>query len=750
VLILTPTPLETAAERAFFAELASWDTGGSVRSAVVASLPVVEGPRQRRQADAVLFVPEGLAVIRVVEVRQAGVVTAVQDGAWTIGPGAGPGEVLQLAGGGSTPLEGLMRAGLDAAVRLRHAGLESGRIARLTVLTGAVTGILPADGDLGDGDHVALLDPRSLLFGIARASRYAGTDNPRLWTTADVRAGIEALGVAGRSPSVEELNGEGFPYSPYVLRRRDLLEPASLPSARGVAMPERTSAAPGPVPDQRRTSAGPLVDPAAAARVAAAAVEAQAAAEAQAAGPPPAAGAAAPVRVATVDGEAQPAAETQRAAAEAHRAGGTQVAGEPATVAVAPGGTGGAPAPSGAVPGTTTDDSPGGVGVPASAADLAADPTATQSVDPSARPATPPAGGPARAEDAGRRPAQDTVALPTGPAPGDQPADPAPGPAAAGAAAPAAPPAGSAEDTGGLGGLFAEPAGGAPSPVDRFPATRPRDRTPDRRPPAAAPEQPPPAVPAASREPAPAPAAGSWDASPATIVGGWAAAPPPTAGSSAAEPSEPGRRRTGLVVAAVLALTLVLGVAGFLLLRGDPGSDRTTPAAAATGASTGAEDAGPEPGDTAQVDGVSYTLEAEQVDASCVGHAYGAVAGYFEDTDCMRLSRALWTAEDGRGSAVVSVARVEMPTAATARALRALADTDGSGNVSDLLREGVRFAGAPAKLSGAQYASAAEGSTVTIVETSWTDPSAAGSTAALDLLASNGLALPATDGTAGD
>src|SRR3954462_4789761 len=91
VLILTPTPLQTAAERAFFAELAGWDTGSGMLGAVMASLPVVEGPMQRRQADAVLFVPEGVAVVRVVEVeRQSGVVTARPDGAWTIGPGEGP------------------------------------------------------------------------------------------------------------------------------------------------------------------------------------------------------------------------------------------------------------------------------------------------------------------------------------------------------------------------------------------------------------------------------------------------------------------------------------------------------------------------------------------------------------------------------------------------------------------------------------------------------------------------------------
>ena len=106
-----------------------------------------------------------------------------------------------------------MRAGHGHRRPAAAAGLEPGRIARLTVLVGDVTGLVPADGDLGEGDQVALLDTRSLLLGIARSSRYTGVDNPRLWTTADVRAGLEALGLTGRGPVVEELNGEGFPYS---------------------------------------------------------------------------------------------------------------------------------------------------------------------------------------------------------------------------------------------------------------------------------------------------------------------------------------------------------------------------------------------------------------------------------------------------------------------------------------------------------------------------------------------------------
>ncbi|HYX94258.1 MAG TPA: hypothetical protein VE823_04260, partial [Geodermatophilus sp.] len=280
MLALTPRPLQTVGERALFAELARWDTGGAVRGAVVASLPVLDGPVGRRISDAVLFVPEGLAVVRIAEVaRQRGVVTALPEGAWTVGPEAGrPGEVLQLSGGGSTPLDGLMRAGMDTAVRLRRAGLEPGRIARLTVLVGDLSGLVPADGDLGEGDQVALLEPRSLLLGIARSARYTGVANPRLWTTADVRAALEALELDGRVPTTQELNGEGFPYSPYVLRTPELLAPAAMAAA--VAETEAGGVPPVPVahPPAPRAAAPepvrPLVDPAAAAAVAAAAIRA--------------------------------------------------------------------------------------------------------------------------------------------------------------------------------------------------------------------------------------------------------------------------------------------------------------------------------------------------------------------------------------------------------------------------------------------------------------------------------------------
>ncbi|CCG02213.1 hypothetical protein [Blastococcus saxobsidens] len=574
MLALIPAPLQTAGERAFFGELARWDTGGSVRAAVVASLPLVDGPLGRRQSDAVLLVPEGIAVIRVAEVvRQSGVVRATPEGSWTIAADDGPSQVLQLAGGGSTPLDGLMRAGMDTAVKLRRAGLEPGRIARLTVLVGEVTGLDPADGDLGEGDHVATLDPRSLLLAIARASRHAGVDNPRLWTTADVRAALEALEYPGRGPSVEELNGEAFPYSPYVLRRPQLLTPAAMNAAPKATPPAPQAAEPSPTP---APNPGDPLSATGVARAVAASV------------------------------------------ASAHAA---------AVAAAAPA----APAP-------------------------------------------------------GRTGQRDTVEVDGEPAP----------------------PAGDA----GIGGLFGrerESAGATDGPV---PPPSPRTAVL-------------PATPGAEEPRVRPPLSPAWGA---------------TASGNRAEggPSD-GAARTRWVIAAVVLALVVLGAtaAGVLLGGGDEGATPGT-----TAPVTESAPSGPAPGEVRTVDGTAYTLQAVQVDDTCAGHAYGQVAEFLAATDCTGLARALYSASVEGAPVVVSVSRVAMADTAIARELRELTDTDGSGNVSDLLREGVTYAGGPAKLSSAQYASAVSGPTVTVVETAWANPATTGSVAALDKAASDGLALP--------
>jgi hypothetical protein len=572
VLALTPAPLQTAGERALFGELTRWDTGASVRAAVVASIPLIDGPLGRRISDAVLFVPEGVAVVRIAEVlRQSGTVKAVPEGAWSIAPESGPGQALQLSGGGSTPLDGLMRAGMDVAMKLRRAGLEPGRIARLTVLVGDVTGLVPADGDLGEGDLVARLEPRSLLLGIARSSRYAGVDNPRLWTTADVRAALDALELGGRGPTVEELNGEGFPYSPYVLRRPELLAPAAM-----AASPVATGHAAAPaVPDT----------------------------------PPPPPAAAPPVRE-------QP---SQAAIAQA-------------------------------------------VAASAAAGHAAA----------------------ARETAAPARPQRDTVAID----------------------GPSAPP-----DDGGIGGLFAGAAADSEPVQPAGTVVRPRTKEfPQAAPPAA---------------PPPTPSPGLW-----------------SQGDQVDDPvnesSDRPRGRAALITLVAVLAVAVVGVGGWLLLGGQDNGGSGSAGSTASETAT----PGPEVGDVQAVGGTEYTVEAVQLDDTCAGHAYGDTAAFFAGVDCTALSRALYSAGIDGAPVVVSVVRVQMPDTAAARELQALTDRNGSGNVSDLLREGVRYTGSPAELSGAEYASAVSGSAVTIVESAWADPEADGGSAEIDRIADAGLALP--------
>ena len=627
MLALTPAPLETAGERAFFAELARWDTGGAVRAAVVASLPRSDdGPLRRRIADAVLFVPEGLAVVRVAEVeRQSGTVTATPEGAWTIGPAGKPGEVLQLGGGGSSPLDGLMRAAMDTAVRLRRAGLEPGRIARLTVLVGGVTGLVPEDGDLGEGDQVASLEPRSLQLGSAGASRHADADNARLWTTADVRAALEALELPGRGPTVEELNGEAFPYSPYVLRRSDSMAPGRPAAPPAVAVP---APAPAPAP-------APVLVPAAVPAVAV---------------PPPG--------VAPVAGK--------RAMPPVPRPA-------PAPVALAPA----VPAPARSMRETVAIDLP---------------------------------------------PARDTVAVDLD-----------------------VPPVAQVEDTEGIGGLFAsaEPDTRAAVAAPPVPVVPPVQAAPV--PPPVAPPVPSPAAAAPDGRgvlPMPPLALPKTGVLPVVTQEPVEPAEPSGWGEEPSEDEDGERSRTGrrslLVVLAALLVVLVVVVGVVMVGRG--GGDPVDRAAAGAPSAAAEQPSGPRPGDTVDLEGRTYTAQVVDLVKSCQDHAYGRVAEFLAATNCTGLSRALWATQvDGR-AVVVSVSRVQMPDTAAARQLQELADTSGTGNVNDLLREGKGYSGGPQQLSGAEYASAVSGPVVTIVESSWVQPGS-GDATTVDAIAGNALVL---------
>ena len=203
-------------------------------------------------SDAVLFVPEGLAVVRIAEVvRQSGVVTASPEGAWTIAPESGP-----------EPGPPALRRGLDPA-RRAHAGRHGHRHEAAPGRPRARPD-RPADRPRR-GRHGAASPPTATSARVTRSRRStrarccSASPGPAA-TPASTTPGSGRRPTSvprwrrwawrGAGPSVEELNGEGFPYSPYVLRRADLLTPAAMAAASASA----ASQAPAPAP-----AAPPLV-----------------------------------------------------------------------------------------------------------------------------------------------------------------------------------------------------------------------------------------------------------------------------------------------------------------------------------------------------------------------------------------------------------------------------------------------------------------------------------------------------------
>jgi hypothetical protein len=217
----------------------------------------------------------------------------------------------------------------------------------------------------------------------------------------------------------------------------------------------------------------------------------------------------------------------------------------------------------------------------------------------------------------------------------------------------------------------------------------------------------------------------------------FAAPPAPTADGE--ERTAPSRKRGLLLVAASALVLVLIAVGGVLLLSG--GLHRNSGGGSAVTSSTRSVAPSLAPGHTQQVDGVSFTLQQARTDTTCVGHAYDQVAGFFQTTDCVGLSRALYSASVGGHPMVVAISHVRMADAATAQALKQLTDTNGTGNVSDLLREGVRYPGSPTSLHAAEYSSAQHGTVVTIVESAWVFPASAGTSAQLDSAANSGLSL---------
>ncbi|HEX6356961.1 hypothetical protein [Actinophytocola sp.] len=106
------------------------------------------------------------------------------------------------------------------------------------------------------------------------------------------------------------------------------------------------------------------------------------------------------------------------------------------------------------------------------------------------------------------------------------------------------------------------------------------------------------------------------------------------------------------------------------------------------------------------------------VDTNCAKHAYDDIQRFLQTNPCERLTRQLFQTEvDGGRMVYASVSVVTMPSEDKAAELRDLTDKNGTGNVSDVVKDQlVKIDGLTSLAGGGGYASTQKGRDVIIVE----------------------------------
>jgi hypothetical protein len=162
----------------------------------------------------------------------------------------------------------------------------------------------------------------------------------------------------------------------------------------------------------------------------------------------------------------------------------------------------------------------------------------------------------------------------------------------------------------------------------------------------------------------------------------------------------------GWLIVSVIVLAVLLAVRGpsHSSKNSTAGSGPSTPAATATGNA-------PVP--------AGFVQRAADDQADCAAHSYGQIRSFFARTPCLSVHRVLSTTERNRRTVVVASYGVRFASAAGAAQYNTLVARDGTGNISDLLREGRTFAGGPARLPTAAFASRQAGASVFVAEAAY-------------------------------
>ncbi|MCW2540212.1 MAG: hypothetical protein JWN95_1937 [Frankiales bacterium] len=175
------------------------------------------------------------------------------------------------------------------------------------------------------------------------------------------------------------------------------------------------------------------------------------------------------------------------------------------------------------------------------------------------------------------------------------------------------------------------------------------------------------------------------------------------------------RGSRGKLIAAVVAGWLAVSVVVLLILlavRGPGANDQAGSPKPTGAASNGASAFAALP--------AGWQRQAADDQTNCAAHSYGQVPAFFSQHPCERVHRELLTTTGDAGRPIVMASYlITFSQAATAAQFNALVTSDGTGNVSDLLREGVSITGSPKRLPPAAFFSTQSGTQVRVAEAAY-------------------------------
>ena len=155
---------------------------------------------------------------------------------------------------------------------------------------------------------------------------------------------------------------------------------------------------------------------------------------------------------------------------------------------------------------------------------------------------------------------------------------------------------------------------------------------------------------------------------------------------------------------AVTGVLVVLLIGGGVALSHPSGSAATPPASAVQAVAP-----------------AGYVVKVTDAITDCAGHSRGKTQVSFKAENCLKATRLLATGEVGGRPVLFVVSRIQMATGAAAASVKQVLDGNGTGNLNDLLRDGMTYPGAPAKMPISGYASLQTGAVVTVAEAGFVD-----------------------------